>query len=234
MAVLRHRTPVVSFALAAVCVGVFALQLFWGSGQPVTAATRMGALIPSEVFAGDWWRLFSVMLLHGSFLHLALNMLALLSFGPFLEKLIGSPRYLLVFVLSGLGGSVLSIMRGTEIIGVGASGGIWGLMVAGAVVVTWPRGLLPAALAAQLRQRAWTPVAINLVYSLQPGIDMRAHVGGGVAGGLLVLLLTRTASQNEPLRPSTGSSLAAVVVGLLLAVSFGIALADGHPWQLRN
>lgn len=234
MAVLRHRAPFVSFALAAVCVSIFGLQVFWGSGEPVMAATRMGALIPSKVFAGDWWRLFSVMLLHGSFLHLALNMLALLSFGPFLEKLIGSPRYLLLFVLSGLGGSVLSIMRGTEIIGVGASGGIWGLMVAGAVVVTWPRGLLPPALAAQMRQRAWTPVAINLVYSLQPGIDMRAHIGGGVVGGLLVFLLTSAASQNQPLRPSTGFQFAAVVVGLLLAVSFGIALADGRPWQLRN
>lgn len=231
---LRQRTPVVSFGLAAVCVSIFALQMFWGSGEPVTAATRMGALIPSEVFAGDWWRLFSVMLLHGSLLHLAFNMLALLSFGPFLEKLIGSPRYLLLFVLSGLGGSVSSILRGTEIIGVGASGGIWGLMVAGAVVVTWPRGLLPAALAAQLRQRAWTPVAINLFYSLQPGIDMRAHIGGGVVGGLLVFLLTSSASQNEPLRPSTGFKFAAVVAGVLLAVSFGLALADGHPWQLRN
>ncbi len=231
---LRHRAPIVSFALAAVCVSIFGLQVFWGSGEPVMAATRMGALIPSKVFAGDWWRLFSVMLLHGSFLHLALNMLALLSFGPFLEKLIGSPRYLLLFVLSGLGGSVLSIMRGTEIIGVGASGGIWGLMVAGAVVVTWPRGLLPPELAAQMRQRAWTPVAINLVYSLQPGIDMRAHIGGGVVGGLLVFLLTSAASQNQPLRPSTGFRFAAVVVGLLLAVSFGIALADGRPWQLRK
>lgn len=216
------------------CVGIFVLQLWWGGGNPILAASRMGALIPSRVLGGEWWRLFSVMLLHGSLIHLALNMLALLSFGPFLERLIGSARYLLIFVLSGFGGAVLSMMRGTEIIGVGASGGIWGVMVAGAVVVTWPRGLLDAGLAHQLRQRAWTPVVINLVYSLQPGIDMLAHLGGGVVGGALVYVLTNRAAHHEPLKESAPFKVAAAVVGLALAASFGIALVQGRPWSIHS
>ena len=121
------------------CVAIFVLQLFWGDGNPVLAATRMGALIPSRVLGGEWWRLFSVMLLHGSLIHLALNMLALLSFGPFLERLIGSARYLLIFVLSGFGGAVLSMMRGTEIIGVGASRRLSAVRwnVAKDIVIAW-------------------------------------------------------------------------------------------------
>ena len=208
--------------------------MLWGDGQPVMAASRMGAEIPNRVFAGDWWRLFSVMLLHANFAHLAMNMLALLSFGPFLERLMGSGRYLVLYVLAGLGGSLLSLTRGGEGIGVGASGGIWGLMVAGAVAVTWPRGLLPASLALQMRQRAWGPVVINLFYSLQPGIDMRAHVGGGIAGGLLVLALTRGGLHSGPLQPSRVINLLAAIVALLLCTSMGIALNQGRPWDLTG
>ncbi len=231
---VMQRKPTVSWALAATCVAIFALQMFWGDGQPVLAAAGMGALIPNRVLAGDWWRLFAVMLLHANFIHLLMNMMAMLSFGPFLERLMGSGRYLLLFVLSGLGGSILSLTRGGEGIGVGASGGIWGLMLAGAVVVTWPRGLLPTSLATQMKQRAWVPVGINLMYSLQPGIDIRAHIGGGIAGGLLVLLLTRGAVPNEPLKPSRLFNVAALGVGLLLSGSMGIALMEGRPWSIHG
>ena len=233
-AALMQRKPVVSWALAAVCVATFTLQMQWGDSQPVMAAAAMGALIPTRVLEGEWWRLFAVMLLHANFIHLLMNMMATLSFGPFLERLMGSGRYLLLFVLSGLGGSLLSLTRGGEGIGVGASGGVWGLMVAGAVAVTWPRGLLPYSLAMQMKQRAWVPVGINLMYSLQPGIDIRAHLGGGIAGALLVLGLTRGAVPNELLKPSRALNLAAVGVGLLLAASMGISVMKGKPWELTG
>ncbi|MDP1828083.1 MAG: rhomboid family intramembrane serine protease [Archangium sp.] len=234
LASVMARQPVVSWTLAVVCVALFGLQWLWGDGQPVMAAARMGAEIPNRVLAGEWWRLFSVMLLHANVFHLLMNMMAMLSFGPFLERLMGSGRYVLLFVVAGLGGSLLSLTRGGDGIGVGASGGIWGLMVAGAVVVTWPRGLLPASLALQMRQRAWLPVGINLMYSLQPGIDMLAHVGGGITGGLLVLALTRGAVQNQPLARSRLFDLAGVSVALLLVASMGIALVQGRPWTLSG
>jgi rhomboid protease GluP len=227
---VETRRALISWTIAAACVAIFALQTLWGGGDPVAMASRMGALIPSRVLGGEWWRLFSVMLLHGSIVHLVLNMLALLSFGPFLERLIGSSRYLALFVISGVGGSLLSMSRGVDIIGVGASGGIWGLMVAGAVVVTWPRGLIRPELALQLRQRAWTPVVINLLYSLQPGIDMLAHLGGGAVGGVLVYTLTQGARPGEPLRDTAPFKVLAAVVGSMLVSSFVIALSRGQPW----
>lgn len=230
---VMQRRPWVSWGIAVVCVALFGLQMLWGDGLPVLAASRMGAEIPSRVLAGEWWRLFSVMLLHANVPHLALNMIAMLSFGTFLERLIGNGRYLVLYVLSGLGGSLLSLTRGGDGIGVGASGGVWGLMVAGAVVVTWPRGLLPVALAHQLRQRAWVPVGINLVYSLQPGIDMLAHLGGGISGALLVMVLTQGAAPQQPLKNSRLFTALAAAVLLLMAGSLGIALANGRPWELR-
>lgn len=232
LATLLQRRPVVSWVIAALCVGFFGLQLLWGRGNLLLPATAMGAEVPARVWAGEWWRLLAVMLLHGSFNHLLMNLLALLSFGPFLERLIGSARYLVVYVLSGLGGSLLSLQRGGEGIGVGASGGIWGLMIAGAVLVTWPQGHVPAVLAQQWRRRAWGPVAINLAYSFLPGIDFRAHLGGGLAGGLLLAGLLRAARATQMLAPGAGARVAAAVVAVALALAAGLALAHGKPWLL--
>src|SRR5262252_7552037 len=91
---------------------------------------------------------------------------------------IGGPRYLLLYVVSGLGGSLASFLRSQEMMSVGASGGIWGLMVAGAVLVTWPRPGQPILVAPSQRDRAWSPVVLNALVSLQPGIDALAHFGG--------------------------------------------------------
>lgn len=229
---LMLRRPIVSWAIAVACAACFGLQLLWGRGNLLLPAVAMGAEVPSRVLAGEWWRLLSVMLLHGSFEHLALNLLALLSFGPFLERMLGSARYLVLYVLSGLGGSLLSLQRGGDGIGVGASGGIWGLMVAGAVLVTWPRGLLPAVLAAHWRKRAWTPVVINLAYSFMPGIDIRAHLGGGIAGGLLLLALLRGQGARIPMPARRAASMVATGTAVLLLVAIGLAFATGQPWAL--
>ena len=231
---VTRRKPVVTWAIGAVCVAFFGLQWLWGAGEPMAPATAMGGLVPTKVLAGDWWRLFSVMVLHGHIPHLVLNMLALFSFGTFFERLIGNGRYLALYVLSGLGGSLLSLTRFDQTIGVGASGGIWGLMVGGAVLVTWPRGILPKSLAFSMRQRAWTPVVINVLYSLQPGIDMRAHLGGGLVGGLLAVLLTLGAPKLKPVKRSWPTDVLAAVVALLLVGSVGIALTTGKPWTLNG
>jgi hypothetical protein len=173
--------------------------------------------------------MFSPMLLHLNVGHLVMNMIALLSFGMFLERLIGSARYLVLYVFSGVCGSALCLLDANTWT-VGASGGIWGLMVAGAVVVTWPRGLFPEALALQMRGRAWSPVIINLVYSLQPGISMRAHLGGGLGGALLILVLAKAPAPLTLPRPSVAMRAIAATAAVVLAASMGIALVRGKPW----
>jgi hypothetical protein len=204
----------------------------------------MGAGSKVLVEHGQVWRLLSVMLLHGSFLHLAFNMLALLSFGAFLEKFLGWRRYLILYVVSGLGGSALALLRSREVMSVGASGGIWGLMVAGAVLVTWPRERLPAVISAAQRQRAWTPVLINGFYSFTPGIDWLAHLGGGLTGGILVLTGLITAgiplaaaagdATKPPLRETIAVRVFALLSGAALGLSILVAWARGRPWELQQ
>jgi len=243
MGPLMQRTPVITYSIAALSVVLFALQWWWGNGNPYVSAPRMGGAMKSLIFEGQVWRLVAPMLLHGSPVHLALNMMGLLSFGIFLERFLGPRRYLILYVASGLGGGIASALRSTEVISVGASGGIWGLMVAGAVLVTWPRGLLPRLVTASQRERAWAPVLINGAYSLQPGIDLLAHFGGGFIGGVLMLTGALTAgmpsAQEALARPGQARDgvlvrLTAAVLGLALLGGVGTALALGRPWELRS
>jgi membrane associated rhomboid family serine protease len=229
-----RRVPLVTWGIVAVCCAVFGLQWLWGRGEVLPVAGRMGAEIPAAVARGEGWRLLAATLLHASFAHLGWNAVALLLFGPFLERLLGGARFLVVFVGSAACGSLLSLTRVTGLLGLGASGGVWGVLVAAAVVVTVPRALVPEPLALRYRRHAWMPVAVGLIYTVgdlrNPGIDVVAHLGGGLAGGVLAVLLTRSAAHHRLPAPSLPVRLAAGALGALLVGSMAVALARGRPW----
>lgn len=95
--------------------------------------TQFLALIPSKVFEGEIYRIVTSIFLHGDEIHLFYNSFALLIFGSVLEKVIGSRRYLLVFFLSGIIGSIAYILTSIllneiNIPAVGASGAIYGII----------------------------------------------------------------------------------------------------------
>jgi rhomboid protease GluP len=242
-AAIGVRRPVVTWTLAVLSVALFGLQMLWGGGEAFVAAPRMGAAIGELIKAGQIWRLLAPMMLHGNVMHLAFNMMALLSFSPFLEKFLGWRRYLLLYVASGLGGSLAGLLRTQDVTSVGASGAIWGLMVAGAALVTWPRGRLPELVSTSQRTRAWTPVALNAMYSFRPGIDWLAHLGGGAVGALLILSGALTAFPPEiaeagdgapPARESFVVRALAVFAAIVTVASVVAALATGRPWELRT
>lgn len=235
------RRPLVTWTIAGLSVALFGLQLLWGGGEAYAAAPRMGAFIGELIKAGQVWRLLAPMMLHGNVIHLGFNMMALLSFSPFLERFLGWRRYLILYVASGMGGSLAGLLRTNDVTSVGASGAIWGLMVAGAALVTWPRGRLPALVTASQRTRAWTPVAINAVYSFQPGIDWLAHLGGGVVGGLLMMsgvLTAGVSGAGDERSPPAHETLLVRALAVLSAIATGlsviVALVTGRPWELRS
>lgn len=242
--VVMRRRAWATQTIAAASVLFFALEWWWGDGNTTLASVRMGAASGALLAEGQVWRLLAPMLLHGSVFHLAMNMLALFGFGTFLERFLGWRRYLALYVLSGLGGSIASSLRETDVISVGASGGIWGLMLAGAMLVTVPRGKLPALVVAQQRGRAWTPVIINALYSFRPGIDFLAHLGGGlvgallVASGLMLLGIPRAEDVGAEDRPPVREGVLVKAVSLSLAASLVLAmvaaLVTGRPWELRD
>jgi membrane associated rhomboid family serine protease len=131
------------------------------------------------VATGQWYRLLTAVFLHQSWLHIGMNMLALYSIGPQLEHALGRLRYLALYLVSGLAGTGLSyLVAAPQQASLGASGAIFGLL--GATLVYY-------------RKRGFElgPIVSVIVFNLiltfsVPLIDWRAHVGGLVAGGLLM------------------------------------------------
>jgi rhomboid protease GluP len=258
-AAMRARRPVATWALAATIGVVFALQVLWGATEGGPALVRMGALVPERVRDGEWWRLLSCTFLHGGVAHLAINMVVLFMLGNVLERILGTSRFLVLYGTSALAGSLASFLAGDERISVGASGALWGLLVADAVLAFRPRGLLPAAVIAQAKRAAMFNLVFNIANSFRPQVDMAAHFGGGAVG----LLLLGTGALTVGLRPltaapdtssenhagagdagaaggataprrSVGFAAGAAIVAIALAAGLALGLARGRAWAMAD
>lgn len=230
-----RRFPVVSMILGAVSVLVFLRVGAPGSGAMANAVYLAGANMGEAVRAGEVWRLLSSAFLHGSQMHLLVNMVSLYFLGTFLEQVVGRSRYLLVYGLAALGGSLASALL-SNVASVGASGAIWGLMTAGFGLSLRPGGLLPPLIASRIKRALATPLLLNIGLSFLPDIDFRAHFGGGAVGILLAVsgwlgnkpkpdpASAAAVSQGGPVPTPAWVRVAAVLVALALAASLGLAL----------
>jgi membrane associated rhomboid family serine protease len=141
------------------------------------------ALIPARLLTQPW-SLLTYMFVHAGFFHLLFNMLALFFFGPPLEQRWGASQFLKFYLLAGLGGALLSLVFPNQMI-VGASGAVYGVMVAFAVY--WPEnpiyiyGIFPI----KAKWLVLFLVGLSLFYSLTggaSGVAHLAHLGGAAAG----------------------------------------------------
>ncbi len=145
--------------------------------------TVLGANYGRAVLQGEIWRLFTSMFLHANLVHLLFNSMALYSVGLEMETLYGADRYIVIYVLSGLFGSLLSFAgRGPNVVSVGASGAIFGL-----IGMNLAYFLLHRENFGQFgRQRVMNTlfvIGFNLLLGFTiPRIDNLAHLGGLVAG----------------------------------------------------
>ena len=219
----------VTWGLVAVNVAVFVLESLWGGSEWSPTLFRMGAITGREALATEPWRVVSSAFLHIGVVHLLLNMWALYVFGHFLEALLGPSRLLVLYAAAAVGGGVASSLAHRESLAAGASGAVWGLMVAEIVLLLLPRVLFDDIVFHVNKWSVLQPLALNLFISLQPGIDLMAHLGGGVTGGLVMLsgVLARD-PQGRAWRP------AARVAGALMAACIAMALSRGRPWELRQ
>ncbi|QNA91247.1 MULTISPECIES: rhomboid family intramembrane serine protease [unclassified Microbacterium] len=213
MAMARSGRPVVTYALLAVTSFIGLVQLIPGMNQPITQALGFFApyLYPN-LFALPFepWRLLTVLFVHGGFIHLALNMLALWMLGQSLEPMLGRVRFLAMYLISGLGGSVMVALLAPGSWTVGASGAIFGLLasllIIGRHIGANVTGILVI-------------LGINFAFGLfVGGISWQAHLGGAVVGALVALIYTRTKRRDQ--RTWQIVLLAALVVLLLVIVAF--------------
>lgn len=137
------------------------------------------------------WRLLSATILHAGALHLALNMWVLWDTGRVAERFYGNLQFLIVYVLSGLGGSLTSLFfAGSVAVSVGASGAIFGV-VGALLAAIWVRpGSLPAPLIRPLRSSLLIYIGVSLLLGVSAGgVDNAAHLGGLVTGLALAAIM---------------------------------------------
>ena len=237
---LAKRQPRATWVLAGAIVGYFLLSRLWGGKDPATfmeVKLNMGGNVGVLVRDGQLWRLFAHAFLHGDELHLLVNLVGLLSFGTFLEKLLGWRRYLLVYALSALGGGLASALLGRAAMSVGASGALWGLMGGALALTKLRRGLLPELMAGRLRRVLGSILLINIGVSFLPNIDIYAHFAGGLVGfaavGFTALSRGMTAA-DRPEQDPRWLRVAAAMMVALLAVSLALALITGKPWVISG
>jgi membrane associated rhomboid family serine protease len=157
------------------CVGAFALQQVGGMENVIA----QGAVYGPAITGGQWWRLVTGGFLHGSAMHLAVNMFSLYVLGRLVEPVLASRdswQFPALYVVSLLGGSFGALILEPDVAAVGASGAIFGLL--GAAIT------IPARLGLGWNGFGVLPwLGLNLMFTFAvPGISRGGHLGGLLAG----------------------------------------------------
>ena len=205
-----RRPPLVTWTLIGMSIGAFLWQL---GEDPDVVAYRFG-MVPAVLFGyrelppgiaiiPPWATLLTSMFLHAGWLHIGSNLLFLWIFGNNVEDLLGRPRYLLLYLVSGVSAALVQALSASHsgVPMIGASGAVAGIL--GAYLVTYPRANVHCfvwlviffwitAVPAWILLGLW--FAMQLVSGLAsspaaPGVAFWAHVGGFASGILLYLLL---------------------------------------------
>lgn len=241
---MKARRAYATWGIAVLIGMVFALQLYVGHMDANAAFIRMGALYPPRVFEqGEFWRLASCTLLHADWMHVGFNVYVLIILGVFVERILGTPRFLILYVCSAFAGSIGSLFFLGQGFSVGASGAVWGLLGAHAVLAFRPSGLLPALMLPGVKKAAMINLGLNVLYSFRPGVDMWAHFAGGASGALVFLVLSRavprvpkTLQETIPAQVPTPKAMWPLGLGaMFVLISLtGIAIAVGKPLELDS
>jgi len=229
--------PYMTYSIMGITIGFYLLQLVSVSlyGYANDAAQMdwlelYGSKINELIRAGQVWRLLTPVLLHASIPHILFNMYALFVIGVGLERYFGHGRYLLLYVLGGFTGNVLSFLLSSGY-SVGASTAIFGLIGAEGVFLYQNRKLLGAQFGRAIGNVIFI-VVVNLVIDFVPGsgIDYWGHIGG-LLGGLVftwfagprweiegIYPALNLTDKREPRDIITGAAIVILIFGALAMV----------------
>jgi rhomboid protease GluP len=232
-----------SFALIAALIAALALVFAAEIAFPVEPASgflepsirtlsAFGALDKRTVLeGGEWQRLFSAPLLHGSAAHLALNVLALLFAGLILENVIGRAWFVATFAASGVTGALMSIaINPASVVSVGASGAIMGLFAAAlALSFRYPKESIMRRHLQSGSLRVLIPSMLPLASGVfGEAIDFAAHAGGALGGAALGGFLASAWPKDAALPPYRKAAALIAALCLCGAAVAGFKVATDH------
>lgn len=169
-------------------VGIFYLVSRFINGPSIQSLVLLGGGVDSLFLSGEWYRAFTPIFLHASLMHIFSNMLTLVIVGPFVEKLFGKGKFLLVYLITGVWGNLLTFIfdPNPNVVSVGASGALFGLF--GVMIVSGWYNRNNFVFRRQLIIFA-SLAAFNLIGNLNdPSVDIWAHIGGLISGSLLAIV----------------------------------------------
>jgi membrane associated rhomboid family serine protease len=228
---LAERRPWFTYALLGVLVVLFLLDGVVRLPNGIGLLSSVGALRVQGDPAFSWAQLLGYSFFHGGIVHIAMNGYALYLLGTFLERLVGTTRLIVIYTVSCLGGGVAVWLLQGQGVTVGASGGIWGLMTAMAVLFFRPQGIVPEVMVAPMRRSFGQILVLNLMLSFLPGISLWGHLGGGLGGavlmgsGLVALGVPKADEARDPNAVQNTASRLWVGAAVLSAVAMAASMA---------
>jgi rhomboid protease GluP len=232
--------PVPSTANSAVIIFIIILYaISWALTQRAASASlhsapALGGISPTVlvelgakgpwILAGQYWRLVTAVFLHAGLIHIGFNLWCLFDIGPMVESLFCGSKYIVIFLVTGVFGYVLSLIWSPFGMSIGASGAIMGLI---GVMITASYRL--GSMGRELRRQLWKWVIYIAIFGLIPifSVDNAAHLGGFISGLALGYLIP----DGEPRTRGSENlwNTLAVVSVAITAGSFALmALQLGH------
>lgn len=185
--IFSYKKPIITYGIMALCIVLFmAMYLFGKGSSDIYTLLSFGANLDLLVKDGQIYRLFTCIFLHIGIWHLICNMYSLYMIGKEVESLYGKIKYLIIFIGSGICGSLLSITFTHNTVSAGASGAIFGLLGSLLYFGYYYR----AYLGNSIKKSIIPVIAVNLFIGfMSTGIDNAAHIGGLVGGILLSMMV---------------------------------------------
>ncbi|MBN1219636.1 MAG: rhomboid family intramembrane serine protease [Anaerolineae bacterium] len=180
---LPLHKPFFTYVLIVAIVLIWLAMEIVDSSQNSEVLLKFGANVGVLILQGQTWRLFTSMFLHIGLMHLLFNSYALFIFGVEMERLYGPDRFIIIYILSGLFGSLASFaMRGPLVFSAGASGAIFGIIGMNLAFFMLHRETF-GHFGRQRMMNTVVIIVINVIFGFtMPNIDNYAHLGGLIAG----------------------------------------------------
>ena len=215
--IFSYKMPSITYIIIGICVFLFIMMYIFGNGSESTSTLiKFGANYDLLTKSGEYYRLFTCMFLHIGIWHLLCNMYSLYIIGKEIENLYGKSKYLVIYVLSGLCGSILSIAFSHNTISAGASGAIFGLLGALLYFGYYYRTYLGAT----IRSSIIPVIILNLIIGLlTPGISNSAHIGG-LVGGILVSMMVGVPDKSTKIEKINGLILSIIYICFISYLAF--------------
>ena len=214
--IFSYKQPIVTYIIMAICIILFILMELSGGSTNSQTLLKYGANLDVLVKNGEYYRLFTCIFLHIGIMHLLCNMYSLYIIGREVENLFGKIKYIIIFILSGIFGSIMSLAFTHNTISAGASGAIFGLLGALLYFGMHYRTYLGEAI-----KRSIIPIiVVNLIIGFfAEGIDLAAHIGG-LVGGVLVAMMVGVPDKSKAKDIINGTILTIIYLTFISYLAF--------------